>query len=168
MCQFDAFTLRFNAQITQALALLMKIVKLSNSIDESTAENIQSVFFQAFGTEANPDFLARVNEKRGILVILAYINDELVGFKLGYEKHRGTFFSWLGAVLPSHRRKGVARALLNHQHQQCVLNGYHEIQTEAQGTNAGMLILNLREGFSIFGTHLGHNNEITVQLRKLL
>ncbi len=112
--------------------------------------------------------MARVNEKQKLLVILAYIDNELAGFKIGYEKNRGTFFSWLGAVFPKHQRKGVARALLCYQHKSCTKNNYNEIQTETQGTNANMLVLNLQEGFSIFGSHLGRNDEITVQLRKKL
>jgi len=146
----------------------MDIVEFSKSVDVSIVKEIQLVFFEAFGVETGPDFLARINEKRGLLVILAYIDSELVGFKIGYEKHRGTFFSWLGAVLPKYQRQGIAKKLLRHQHQLCINGGYLEVQTEAQGDNVNMLILNLNEGFSIFGTHLGHKNEITVQLRKSL
>jgi predicted GNAT superfamily acetyltransferase len=146
----------------------MEIRIFTNSVDESTAKEIQAVFLKAFGVETGKDFFSRVNEKRSLLVILAYIGNELVGFKLGYEKHRGTFFSWLGAVSPSYQKKGIACELLRNQHLACFEAGYKEVQTEVKGGNTNMLLLNIKEGFSIFGTHLGHNNEITVQLRKLL
>ena len=126
------------------------------------------VFEEDFGEKPDADFLDRVNEKHKLLVTLAYIDENLVGFKIGYEKHRGTFFSWLGAVAPEHRRNGIARKLLRHQHRSCEGAGYKEIQTTASGTNIGMLLLNLTEGFTIYGSYLGRNNELTVQLRKEL
>lgn len=144
----------------------MKIIELSESITEEIAQEIASVFSEAFGTKTSSDFLERVNEKQGLLVTLAYIEGELAGFKIGYTKYRGIFFSWLGAVLPRFHRKGIARALLLHQHLACSKLGYTEIQTETHGNNKGMLLLNIQEGFTIFGCHLGHNNEISVQLRK--
>ena len=146
----------------------MNIIELSGSINAQSAQAIERLFLETFEVETDPNFLERVNEKHKLLVSLAYLEDNLVGFKIGYQKHRGTFFSWLGAVSPKHRRKGIARALLHHQHSSCKSAGYKEIQTEASGKNTSMLTLNLQEGFSIFGTHLGHNDEIAVQLRKQL
>ena len=143
----------------------MNIVEIRTSIDKQLAEDIQRIFLEVFDSETEPDFLSRVNEKKNLLVTLAYQENELIGFKLGYEKHRGTFYSWLGGVVPKYQRKGIARTLLRHQHKSCSLSGYSEIQTHSQGNNSGMLILNMQEGFSVFGTHLGHKDEIAVQLR---
>lgn len=146
----------------------MKILELTDDIDEPTARQIQELFFHAFGEETSPEFFERVNQKRDLSVILAYEEEKLVGFKIGYTRYRGIFFSWLGAVAQEHRRKGVARKLLQHQHNYCSSKGYTEIQTEAYGTNSGMLLLNLQEGFSIYGSKLGHNAEISVMLRKVI
>lgn len=146
----------------------MKILEISDSISQGVAREIETIFFEAFGTKTDSDFLARVNEKHKLLVTLAYMDDSLIGFKLGYEKHRGTFFTWLGAVSPKHQRMGIARALLHQQHASCKSAGYEEIQTHTSGANSDMLILNLQEGFTIFGAHLGRNDEMTVQLRKQL
>jgi len=146
----------------------MNIVEITESISPKIAKEIQKVFSESFGEDTSPEFLERVNEKKDLSVILAYVSSELVGFKIGYTKYRGVFFSWLGAVSPSHQRNGIARVLLKHQHEYCASKQYNEVQTEAHGNNKGMLILNLQEGFSIFGSHMGHNNELSIQFRKNL
>jgi GNAT superfamily N-acetyltransferase len=146
----------------------MKILEISDSIAEEIASQIQAVFLSAFGIETDSDFLERANEKKNLLVTLLYVDDELAGFKIGYTIHRGVLLSWLGAVPSKFQRQGFARSLIQHQHASCAKLGYSEIQTEAIGDNKAMLLLNIQEGFTIFGSHLGHNNELSVRLRKLL
>ena len=97
----------------------MRIVELSHSINADTAQEIRNLFSAAFGVDMSPDFVQRVNEKPALLATLAYTGEQLSGFKIGYRRHQETFFSWLGAVLPTFQRQGVARALLQHQHASC-------------------------------------------------
>jgi len=55
---------------------------------------------------------------KAALLLVAYFEDQPVGFKLGYlipEKRK--FFSWLGGVHPDHRNKGLAQELLDLQEQ---------------------------------------------------
>lgn len=100
--------------------------------------------------------------------MLAELEGGQVAFKIGYEKSTSVFFSWLGGVAPSQRRCGIARKLLRNQHDWCAREGYGEVQTETFGDVPEMLILNLTEGFHVFGTYLGNDNRIRVQLRKTL
>lgn len=48
----------------------------------------------------------------GALVLIAEENGLPVGFKLGYGADDGTLYSWLGGVLPAHRKIGLAQRLL--------------------------------------------------------
>ncbi len=144
----------------------MKITEIRHEVTEEQAARLRPIFTDSFGTPPSESFLERLNEKRDLSVLLAHLDQELVGFKIGYTRFRGIFFSWLGAVAPERRRSGVARRLLQHQHRLCVERGYDEIQTESAGTNRPMLILNLQEGFEASGMHLGHEDALTVQLRK--
>lgn len=116
---------------------------------------------------ADPDFAERVREKRKPLVLIARDSGKTVGYKLGYERSRGVFY-WLGGVLPSHRRRGIARDLLRRQHAWCKENGYTEVLTESMNRWKGMLILNLSEGFDIVGVHLDANRALHVEMRKEL
>ena len=50
------------------------------------------------------------------LVPIAEIDNQSVGFKIGYDRfNNGSFYSWMGGVLPKFRRMGVAYSLANFQ-----------------------------------------------------
>lgn len=85
---------------------------------------------------------------------MASDGDEAVGFKLGYERSREEFYSWLGGVHPEYRRRGVAAEMMKRQHEWCRKNGYRTVVTETLNDNGAMLILNLRSGFRVVGTRL--------------
>lgn len=146
----------------------MEITEIRGAVTEGQANQLHSIFLDSFGTAPSESFLERLNEKRDLSLLLAHDEGKLIGFKIGYTRFKGVFFSWLGAVDPGRRRAGVARRLLQDQHSLCVNRGYDEIQTESSGSNRPMLILNLQEGFEVSGIHLGHEEVLTVQLRKRL
>ncbi|MEM1081592.1 MAG: GNAT family N-acetyltransferase, partial [Pseudomonadota bacterium] len=52
------------------------------------------------------DFNIKLAE--GSLVLVAEIEGEAAGFKVGYPLSENTFYSWLGGVLPGYRQQGVA------------------------------------------------------------
>lgn len=116
---------------------------------DDTARLMVACFGEGAGQS---DFAARVSEKRKPLLILAYKGEEAVGFKLGYERSRGVFMSWLGGTHSDYRRKGLAKAMLQRQHSWCKDKGYHTIVTESTNDYKGMLVLNIKEGFQIVGT----------------
>jgi len=146
----------------------MEISEIRQPISEEQADELRPIFVAAFGRPPSKSFLERLNEKRDLSILLAHDGDALVGFKIGYTRFKGVFFSWLGAVDPPRRRTGVARGLVRHQHRLCCERGYDEVQTEAAGSNQAMLILNLQEGFEVSGVQLGHEDALTVQLRERL
>lgn len=80
-------------------------------------------------------------------------NGRLVAFKLGYAVGRSRYLSWLGGVRRDHRRRGLARALLERQHTWVEERGYESIETGAIKSNQAMLMLNLSAGFEIIGSY---------------
>ncbi|MGK5052293.1 GNAT family N-acetyltransferase [Janthinobacterium sp. RB2P8] len=49
-------------------------------------------------------------------VLIAEADGRPVGFKLGYAAKDGSLYSWLGAVLPAHRKTGLTWFLYQQQH----------------------------------------------------
>ena len=51
------------------------------------------------------------------LILIAYVEEEMVGFKVGYDKFEDgqNFYTWMGGVLPDFRKKGIADALSKKQ-----------------------------------------------------
>ncbi|MBD2715760.1 GNAT family N-acetyltransferase [Microvirga sp. STR05] len=98
---------------------------------------------------------------------LAYIGEELVGCKLGYERKPGHYYSWLGGVHPDFRGQGIAAELMRQQHAWCREQGYQHIRTHTYNRWRAMLLLNLRHGFNIIGTMQGTRG-LTIVLEKEL
>ncbi|AQR69534.1 hypothetical protein BZG29_15195 [Janthinobacterium sp. LM6] len=69
--------------------------------------------------QAIPEFdrrrsLAQLQDRlpAGALVLIAQADGQPAGCKLGYGAEDGSLYSWLGGVLPAHRKTGLAQRLL--------------------------------------------------------
>ena len=98
----------------------------------------------------------------------AMAGDRLVGFKLGYRRGDELFYSWLGGVRPETRGQGVARELMARQHDWAAATGYTSVETRTRASNTGMIILNLRAGFTISGFEVDRGGIAVVTQRKTL
>lgn len=76
--------------------LLNKILKLHESIfnDSDTLIN-------------------KAKNKPELIFTLALEDEEVIGYKIGYELESDIFYSWLGGVDGRHRNKGIASKLMN-------------------------------------------------------
>lgn len=91
-----------------------------------------------------------------MVVLGAFIQDIPIGFKIGYGRKEGEFYSAKGGVLPEYRRQKLADAMMYEM---------IEIAREARfqvftydtfpNMNPGMLILGLNYGFKV--TYAGYN-----------
>lgn len=89
-------------------------------------------------------------EGKPSLVLAAYHQGTAVGFKVGYQKASdGSFYSWMGAVLPSYRKAGVASLLAHHQEQWAKAQGYNRIRFKTRNNLKAMQIFALKRGFHI-------------------
>jgi GNAT superfamily N-acetyltransferase len=92
----------------------------------------------------------------------------LLGFKLGYARGGGTFYSWLGGIHMSMRRQGLGRRLMQRQHAWARERGYAFVETRTRTYNNAMIILNLQSGFQIVGYEDNGTGQPTVTLRAAL
>lgn len=84
------------------------------------------------------------------LILVARSGSRPVGFKIGYERD-GSFYSWLGGVVPAHRRRGIARRLAEAQEEWARAQGYDHINFKTRNQHRAMLIFALNNGFQIVG-----------------
>ncbi|UII26516.1 GNAT family N-acetyltransferase [Fulvivirga maritima] len=91
------------------------------------------------------------NRLKGIkhLLLKAMVNDQAVGFKIGYDLGHHIFYSWFGAVLPNYRQYGVAKKLAETQEEWAKNNNFHFIRVKTRNHFKPMLIFALKSGFSI-------------------
>ena len=84
------------------------------------------------------------------LVLIAEIDNQPVGFKIGYDRFNdGNFYSWMGGVLPKFRRMGVAYSLANFQEKWAVENGFSSILLKTRQKHDEMIAFSLNRGFII-------------------
>ena len=89
-------------------------------------------------------------DRADLTMLLAYIYDIPVGFKVGYGLDRKTFYSAKGGVLEPYRRHGIARLLLYEMMTRARLMGYRRFAFDTfPNRHAGMTILGLTEGFKV-------------------
>lgn len=87
---------------------------------------------------------------RDMVILKARIMDIPIGFKVGYGKLNGVFYSAKGGVLPIYRRQGVAQKMLDMMMDSATVLGYREFQYDTfPNMDKGMLFLGLNRGFKI-------------------
>ena len=107
--------------------------------------------------------------KHKLIGLVAYEDDDPVGYKVGYELKSSLFYSWLGGVLPAYRNQGIASALMQRQHVIIADMGYKAVRTHTHNKFREMLILNIRFGFDVVGVMKeSANPDTTIVLDKLL
>ena len=84
------------------------------------------------------------------LALIAEIDNQLVGFKIGYDRFKnGSFYSWMSGVLPRFRRMGIAYSLANFQEKWTTKNGFNSILLKTLQKHDGMIAFSLNRCFII-------------------
>lgn len=140
----------------------------TNITDSLIEEQIAPLIKSIFGEWDPQWFYSTFKTHQKYHLIIASIDNINLGFKLGYETSQNDFYSWLGGVVKTHQGLGAASAMMKKQHQWCTQAGYKRIQTKTQNRFREMLILNIKHGFEIIGTHLSHESGMKIILEKKL
>ena len=84
------------------------------------------------------------------LILTACDDHNPIAFKIGYHRYSdGSFYSWMGGVLPNYRRKGIANNLADYQDIWAKKNGYNSIRMQTREKHIAMLALAINRGFQI-------------------
>lgn len=125
---------------------------------------LAGVFDNQTAAELQAELTYQLN-RTGLQTLLAVVDGQVVGCKVGYERKPGHFYSWLGAVHADFRGQGIATELMRRQHDWCFQHGYYTIRTQTYNRWRQMLVLNLRFGFDIVGTVQGKRG-LTIGMEK--
>jgi len=145
----------------------MEIVRLNLRRDRDRLTECLRLHREVFGP-LSPRRLQRRLRGRQRLLLAALAEGRVVGYKFGYEDRPGRFYSWIGAVSPEHRRQGVARLLMERQHEWARRRGYARVRTYTTNSHRPMLLLNIVEGFDVIGTLIHHSGSGRIVLEKKL
>ena len=98
----------------------------------------------------------RLENMPDVTVFTMFEGELLIGYKAGYATANDRYYSWLGAVHPDHTRQGIARRLMQAQHDWLSASRFTLLETQVAKVNNAMLDLNLSSGFQISGEFSKH------------
>lgn len=86
------------------------------------------------------------------LILIAESEGKGIGFKVGYDRDKdGSFYSWMGGVLPEYRRGNVALSLAERQEAWAREQEFGSIRFKTRNKLKAMQMFALSRGFDIIG-----------------
>lgn len=129
--------MKINIQIREGS--VEEVVQLSRSLPEFLNPHAEDVYDERLKGKLH-------------LIAVAEVDQQLAGFKVGYDKFGdSSFYTWMGGVLPEYRKMGVARSLANFQESFVRKNGFDSIILKTRNRHKNMLLFALSSGFQIIG-----------------
>lgn len=115
---------------------IQSILKLLNSIPEFSGTFSEEMFHERLSADS--------------IMLVATINEKPVGCKIAYNRFEdGSYYSWLGGVLPEFRNKGVAQLLNNEMEFFAKEKGYTSIIFKTRNKFKPMLHFAIKNGYHI-------------------
>lgn len=136
------------------------------TIPAHIVERIQHVHRAVF--EGQSLKVSKLDNKTNLIAFIAIVDDEVAGFKLGYEVEEDVFYSWLGGVDPMFQQRGVAKQLMQAQHKSLKERGYKIVRTYSRNERRAMLLLNIKSGFDVIDTFVDDKGRHKIRLEKQL
>ena len=103
-------------------------------------------FYQSFSEKTYEERLQHTEH----LILVAEVDGKPAGFKVGYRRDSpDIFYSWMGGVLATYRRKGVATKLADAQEKWAKNHGYLKVYFKTRNRFAKMIHFGLNRGFMI-------------------
>jgi predicted GNAT superfamily acetyltransferase len=136
--------------------------------EESTYKEIEKIYSKIFIDSDLEFFKQRIIEHPQLCTVLAYHNNYLVGFKIGYPYNETTFYSWIGGVLSKYRQLGIGAQLAQIQEDFTRNKGFKKLRTKSMNMYKAMMILNLKSGFDITNIYTNTKGQTKIVFEKLL
>ncbi len=121
------------------------------NIREGTLAEVVEVVaeIEEFIVKENEQTLSERLEGKRHLILVAELQGQILGFKIGYELDSDTFYSWFGGVSPKARKMGLAQTMLDEQEKWVISKGYQQLKVKSRNQFPAMLRLLLRNDYLI-------------------
>jgi GNAT superfamily N-acetyltransferase len=113
---------------------------------------IADLYNQVFSPTRDEEyFRRRFHGRYNVSLFVALLDNQHVGFSIGYELNPWTYYCWLTGVLPDARRLGVATQLVQAQEAFAADHEYSIVRFECQNQHRPMLHLAISQGYDLVG-----------------
>jgi GNAT superfamily N-acetyltransferase len=112
-------------------------------------EVLRQTIFDEVGHVSRTTLAEDLEGKRDILALIAHLEGNPVGFKVGHAGDRpGDYYSKAGGVLKEYRRQGLATRMQDWQHRFARARGYRQAYFNTFNHFPEMILFGLRSGFA--------------------
>jgi GNAT superfamily N-acetyltransferase len=109
---------------------------------------------------------AALDGQRDALALIAHLEGNPVGFKIGFRSSPIAYHSWVGGVLPDYRRQGVAGRMQEWQHAFARSRGYKSVYFNTFNRFREMMIFGLDSGFLPVAVERRPEGELSIKFSK--
>lgn len=102
------------------------------------------------------ELIERINNAKHPLIVVAYVDNQPVGYLMGYERY-SSFYIWLTGVLPSHRRHGIHSKLVNRAEQLAKDANYTSLSVKTRNCFKSMLLFLISNDFKLIDMEKKHS-----------
>ena len=133
-------------------------------------EVLRDSVFGEFGHVSKSSVAAQSADRADLLLLMAHLEGNPVGFSAGYRRTLHTFYLNYVAVLRDYRQQGIGRQLIERQESFARARGYEAIEFNTQNKFRSMLQLGVSLGYAPVGfeQHDGTMNVPVIRFRKSL
>ncbi len=114
-------------------------------------EVLRESIFAPFGHRSLTSIADNVVGRHDVLALIAHLEGNPIGYKIGFRDRPGIYHSSSGGVLPDYRRLGLGRRMQDWQHQFAVARGYKTVYFNTFNYFRGMMHQALAAGFRPVG-----------------
>lgn len=124
--------------------------KLDLKIEEGDLTSAVNISKKIFDAPYSIGVYQKRLEGRKQLVLTALAKEDVIGFKIGYDRFGdGSFYSWMGGVLPEYRRMNVGSKLADYQEKWAKEEGYKSLRLKTRKKHQKMIIFSEQRKFII-------------------
>ncbi len=132
------------------------------AIGPGELETVAELYNQVFSPSQEEEFFRRrFLSRHNVSLFMAMLDEQPVGFVIGFEIMPSTYFCWLCGTVPDARRMGIATQLMHAQQAFAHDHGYNVLRFECQNQHRPMLHVAITEGYDLVGirwdTNSAHN-----------
>jgi ribosomal protein S18 acetylase RimI-like enzyme len=127
---------------------------------------LRDTIFKEFGHVYRTPFEDMVRDRQDLICLIAHLEGNPVGYKVGYRDRPGGYYSYSGGVLPDYRGEGVAKRLQDWQHAAIRARGYKTVYFTSFNKFRSMLLFGLSTGFLPKGIDHRPEGEISIRFEK--
>lgn len=136
--------------------------------EENIYEDMVNLYSEIFEDPDIVFFKQRIAEYPKLLSVLAYNDNVLIGFKVGYPYDENTFYSWIGGVSENFRQQNIAIHLALLQEQWAKEYGFIKLKTKSMNRFKAMMVLNLKNGYNITKVYTNTKGQTKIVFEKRL